>query len=126
MDAAHATRQIDGKEAVIQARIGILAILGSVGHGRAGHSIVLSMAGHHPGIEEAVAPKNIQAWSGLSLMDGPGPWAKAPRYSPKPATNSTIAPMSIVEPLARLRLHGRTRKLLLEHAEVRLKLDLRR
>ncbi len=26
----------------------------------------------------AEAPKNIQAWSGLSAMEGPGPCAKAP------------------------------------------------
>jgi len=40
---------------------------------------------------QAVAAKNIQAWSGRLLIAGPGPWLNAPRYSPKPATSSRMA-----------------------------------
>ncbi len=43
---------------------------------------------------QAVAPKNIQAWIGLSAIEGPGPCENAPRYNRKPITMSTIAAMS--------------------------------
>ena len=43
---------------------------------------------------QAVALKNIQAWIGLSLMEGPGPWENAPRYNPNPVTSRAIAAIS--------------------------------
>ncbi len=58
----------------------------------------------------AVAPKNIVACSGLSLIEGPGPCEKAPRYRTNPVTNSTIAAMNTVEPSPTLRFLWAARK----------------